>query len=201
VNETMDASPNRAEEEIVENESNSHQEPPLPPPPRRQRAVYSEPTQPFDPQHKSPRLAALLSVVPGLGQIYIGYYSRGLMLAASWLLLLMIAANAPGRMEPGPGMAVFFLWLFNVIDAGRMAALYNHALAGSASIQLPEDFKMPSMGGSVVGGTILLLFGGIALSNTLFGVSLEWIDSWWPVFPMALGASLLARGVRERAEG
>ena len=30
-----------------------------------------------DPRSKSPALAAILSMMPGLGQVYIGYYQRG----------------------------------------------------------------------------------------------------------------------------
>lgn len=169
----------------------------IPPTPGPQPRWQPEPAQPFDPRRKSPRLAAILSIVPGLGQVYVGYYTRGLVLAASWLMLLMVAANAPGRMEPAPGMAVFFLWLFNLIDAGRLAALYNHAMSGARSIELPEDFKMPAMGGSIVGGGVLAGFGALALSNTLFGFSLQWLEQWWPVLPLALGLYLVVRGVRE----
>ncbi len=154
----------------------------------------------FDPRRKSPRAAALLSIVPGLGQVYIGFYTRGFTLTAVWLMLLMVVVNAPRGLEPAPGFALFFLWLFNLIDAGRMAALYNHAAAGTAAIELPEDFKIPAMGGSIVGGALLVLFGAVALSNTLFGLSLEWVESWWPVFPLALGCYLVARGVIEHQD-
>lgn len=154
--------------------------------------------QAFDPRRKSPRLAAALSAVPGVGQVYVGYYVRGFVLASTFLFMLLFAANAPGYMDPVPGFAVFFVWLFNVIDAGRMAALYNHALAGSDQIRLPEDFEVPAVGGSIGGGALLVLFGLIALSNTLFGMSLEWLESWWPVFPLGLGLYLVARGYMDR---
>jgi hypothetical protein len=87
--------------------------------------------------------------------------------------------------------------VFNLIDAGRMAALYNHAAAGTSVFELPEDFKLPRMGGSIIGGGILLVFAAIALSNTLFGFSLDWLESWWPVFPFAIGAYLFVRGVMD----
>jgi len=168
------------------------------PPPRTRGSWSAAERQAFDPRRKSPRLAAVLSMAPGVGQVYVGYYVRGFVLAAAFLGALMIAINAPSYLEPVPGFAVFFIWLFNVIDAGRMAALYNYALAGSDRIQLPEDFQVPAMGGSIVGGVVLVLFGVIALSNTLFGMSLQWIEAWWPVFPIALGAYLLVRGVLDR---
>ncbi len=145
-------------------------------------------------------MAAILSAAPGLGQIYIGYYTRGFLMAAVFLMLLVVANNAPRGLEPIPGMATFFFWLFNVIDAGRLAALYNHAATGTEIIELPEDFQMPATGGSIVGGAMLVLFGLVALSNTLFGFSLHWIESWWPVFPLAVGAYLLVRGVQDHSK-
>ena len=145
-------------------------------------------------------MAALLSVAPGLGQIYIGYYTRGFLMGGVFLMLLTLANNAPRSVEPMPGMATFFFWLFNVIDAGRLAALYNHAAAGTERIELPEDFQMPAMGGSIIGGGILVLFGVLALSHTLFGYSLDWIESWWPVLPLTVGAYLLVKGIQDQSK-
>ncbi len=151
----------------------------------------------FDPRRKTPLLAAVLSVFPGVGQLYIGYYVRGFVIAAIFFLTIITAGSS--REPVGPVLAMFaaFLWVFNVIDAGRMAALYNHAAAGTDTVELPEDFKLPKMGGSIVGGAVLLVFGGIALSHTAFGYSLNWVEIWWPVFPFALGTYLLARGVMD----
>jgi len=154
-------------------------------------------TQKFDPRRKSPVVAAVLSVLPGVGQLYIGYYVRGFVIAIAFGLTLLIAGSMRDPIAPFFGMSAAFLWVFNIIDAGRMAALYNHAAAGAETVQLPDDFKLPKMGGSVAGGVALLLFGGIALSNTAFGYSLDWLEEWWPVFPLALGAYLFARGVMD----
>ena len=56
------------------------------------------------------------------------------------------------------------------------------------------------MGGSIVGGALLTAFGLIALSHTALGFRLDWLDLWWPVFPLALGGYLLARGVMDRMD-
>jgi hypothetical protein len=152
-------------------------------------------TQKFDPRRKSPVVAAVLSVAPGVGQLYIGYYVRGFVIAFGFLLTMLISGSMRDPLAAFFGLSAGFLWVFNIIDAGRMAALYNHAAAGAESVQLPEDFKLPKMGGSIAGGVALLLFGGIALSNTAFGYSLDWLEEWWPVFPLALGGYLFARGV------
>lgn len=172
--------------------SASHASPPYPPPGYRDRE------EAFDPRYKSPRSAVFLSVVPGLGQFYVGYYVRSFVILAT-VLLFMALASSTRTLEAVGVFGMFFTWIYNLVDAGRVAALYNHAVAGGKVIDLPEDFKMPSMGGSIVGGAILVTFGAIALSNTLFGYSLRWLDDWWPVFPLALGVYLLARGIQDHA--
>ena len=151
--------------------------------------------QAFDPRRKSPFLATVLSIIPGIGQIYIGYYMRGFLTAAVFMVVVMTSAAMARELGPPLAMTAVFIWVFNLIDAGRMAALYNHAAAGSDTIEMPSDLKLPKLGGSIMGGVILLLFGGIALSNTAFGYPLDWLERWWPVFPAALGLYLLARGV------
>lgn len=172
--------------------------PPVAPPVAPQpQAVVPERRQLFDPRRKSPFLAALLSVVPGLGNIYIGHYMRGFTIAGTMALIVLFAAESRDPIAPIFGMVAFFVWLFNIIDAGRMAALYNHAMAGREVMELPEDFKFPKMGGSIVGGALLLLVGVVAISNTMFGISLDWIETWWPALPIALGGYLFYRGIQD----
>src|SRR5207247_139430 len=91
------------------------------------RATTMAPPQPRlrDTRSKSPALAAVLSMMPGLGQVYVGYYQRGFVHAA-------------------------------------------------------------------VVATLVTLLG------TRFGVSLEWVEQWWPVAPMMFGAYLLARAIQDR---
>ena len=153
-----------------------------------------------DPRLKSPLLAMLLSCMPGLGQVYIGYYQRGfihILVTASLIAFL----SASGNMNPLIPMAAFFLaffWLYNIVDAGRRAALYNLALAGTESIAPPEDFKMPAAGGSIIGGICLIGLGAILLSNTLWGISLAWVEDWWPVALFIPGVWLIVRSIQER---
>jgi hypothetical protein len=151
--------------------------------------------QAFDPRRKSPFLATVISIIPGMGQVYIGYYLRGFLTAAVFLIVVLASAEMGRELGPPLAFTAFFIWVFNLIDAGRMAALYNHAAAGSDTIEMPRDLKLPRLGGSIMGGLLLLVFGGIALSNTAFGYPLDWLERWWPVFPAALGLYLLARGV------
>jgi hypothetical protein len=155
----------------------------------------------WDPRAKSPLLACVLSLMPGLGQIYVGYYQRGfihaLVVAGT---IAILNTRLPGPMIPLFGLFLAFFWMYNVIDAGRRASLYNQVLAGSEAIELPADFKAPSVGGSIAGGVVLLVVGFILLLHTLFDLSLAWMEDWWPVGPMLFGAWLLVKGIREKSK-
>ena len=162
---------------------------PVPPPLVRMR----------DSRSKSPAVAAMLSMMPGLGQVYVGYYQRGFVHAAVVAsLITLTSSGAADKMEPLFGLFLAFFWLYNIIDAGRRASLYNDALAGNPSIELPADFKAPGFRGSIAGGVTLMVVGFVLLLHTRFGVSLDWVEEWWPVAPMILGGYLLGRAILER---
>lgn len=155
---------------------------------------------PRDPRIKSPGLAALFSVIPGLGQVYVGYYPRGFMNAAVVAGIVSILASTHGFQPYIPLLSLFlvFFWLYNMIDAARLASLYNRALSGGAEPNLPEGFELPGMGGSILGGSILFAAGLLVLLHTRWGVKLDWVAEWWPVFPMLFGVWLVVKAVRDR---
>jgi hypothetical protein len=162
----------------------------------RPRDVTRQPAYPFDPRAKLPTLACVLSLMPGLGQIYVGYYQRGfvhILVAASVIALL--ANDALPALVPLLGLFLAFFWLYNIIDAGRRASLYNMALSGTDPMALPEDFRMPASGGSVAGGITMIAIGLILLLHTRFDMSLEWLRAWWPLAPVLFGGWLVYRGV------
>lgn len=153
----------------------------------------------FDPQRKSPILAAFLSCMPGLGQVYIGYYQRGfthMLIVAGIIFVLNL--NGTEMLQPMLGPFLAFFWLYNIIDAGRRAAFYNHATQGKGDFEMPSDFTMPGLQGSMILGVVVMVASGIFLSNTLFDVSLDWVEDWWPVAPLLFGAYLLVRGIIDR---
>jgi hypothetical protein len=136
--------------------------------------------------------------MPGLGQIYVGYYVRGfvnLLIVAGAIAL--VATGDMDELTPMFGMFIPFFWLYNIIDAGRRASLYNHALLGAESVELPEDFKLPSMGGSIFGGAMIVVISLALLSHTAMGYSLAWLEDWWPAIPLAFGVYLLGRGIAD----
>lgn len=146
-----------------------------------------------DPRRKSPILALVLSAMPGLGQVYVGYYQQGftnVLVVASVIALLNFSVLSDGA-AAFFGLFLAFYWLFNMVDAWRRAVFYNNALAGIAPGTLPSDFPAVSGRGSLAGGLALVILGVVLLSNTLFGMSLDWLEQWWPVAFIAVGVWLI----------
>jgi hypothetical protein len=167
-------------------------------PPPIQQPVPQMATAAHDSRRKSPFLACVLSAMPGLGQVYVGYYQRGFINAAVVATLITLLASDLGPLTPLAGIFLAFFWLYNVIDAGRRAALYNEVLAGRTDIELPQDLRTPGLGGSVVGGVSVALLGFVLLLYTRFDVSLDWLHEWWPVALIAFGGYLVYKAKQEK---
>ena len=150
-----------------------------------------------DPRRKSPFFAGFLSLLPGLGQIYVGYYQRGFLhvIVAGSVISLLVAGGSSGNTSFIPLGAIFlvFFEFYNVIDASRRAVMYNLSLDGIEQAVLPDELSEMTLGGSYLGGGVLLVFGLIALSNSMFGLSLDWLEQWWPLAPIGFGAYLVYR--------
>jgi len=143
---------------------------------------------------KSPVLAALLSLFPGLGQIYVGYYLMGFVhLAVVALLTALMSAGGASRPGMGPllGMFLAFFWLFNVIDAARRASHYNRHLSGDREEKPPTDSPL-------FGGIALLIIGLILTLEITLGVDLKFLDKTWPLAILAVSALLLGKYLRAR---
>jgi hypothetical protein len=174
-------------------------EAPAPQPQLQPAAWPPPPAVQSDPRRKSPALACVLSFMPGLGQVYVGYYSRGFIHAITISsIIAVLNSEAVKILEPLLATFLAFFWLYNIIDAGRRAALYNYALAGMANIELPQDFTKMGIGGSILGGAVLVLIGCVLLSKTLFGASLDWVADWWPLAPILFGIYLIGKAIVDR---
>jgi hypothetical protein len=46
---------------------------------------------------------------------------------------------------------------------------------------------------------VLVAFGLLAFSHTMFDVSLEWIEDWWPLAIIGLGGYLIYKGYKDWA--
>lgn len=154
-----------------------------------------------DARRKSPFLACVLSAMPGLGQVYVGYYQRGFIHAIIVAVAItLLSSGSLGPLIPLVAISLAFFWLYNIVDAGRRAALYNLALDGGTGMELPEDFQVAGLRGSLIGGITLVVVGLVLLANTRFGVSLDWIEYWWPVAIIAFGGYLAYKAIQDKSE-
>ncbi len=161
--------------------------------PMWQRMGYTQ----DDPRSKSPVLAAVLSLMPGLGQIYIGYYFQGFINIAVIASIITLLARGLGDLTPLAALFMAFYWLYNIVDASRRASFYNQALAGLGPLELPKDVGMPG-GGSLFGGLALIVLGALALGYTRFNLSLAWLEHWWPLALVILGVYMVVRSLATR---
>ena len=144
--------------------------------------------------YKSSALATWLSLFPGLGQAYVGYYQLGFSYAM--IMALTILTLSHNVLAPLFGPLLAFFWIFNLIDANRRANNFNRILEGLESTDTPPDFDLPSMKGNMPVGVILVIAGILILLDLNFDVSLDWIENWWPVGLIGLGGWLVFKGRR-----
>lgn len=149
--------------------------------------------------YKSPTIAGILSLLPGLGQVYLGYYKQGLMNMIVFATGITISTNLEDTgLAPLFGMFIPFWFFYTLIDAVRRASLYNLAVDGETSVKLPDDSPFPAMNGSITGGIILVVVGILLFLNTMFDVSLAWLADWWPLAIIGGGIYLIYKDVQER---
>jgi hypothetical protein len=157
------------------------------------RGYYRE-----DPRYKSPALATLLSLMPGLGQIYVGYYQLGFINILVVASLIALLNRGAGHLEPLFGLFLAFYWLYNLVDAARRATFYNQALAGLGPTEMPEGMKMPDRRGALLGGILMILVGAAAFAHIQFGMSFQWMERWWPLALVLVGAYLTYQSATAR---
>lgn len=141
---------------------------------------------------RSPALATLLSMMPGLGQIYLGYYQQGFVnIAVIAGCITALSSDRFDGLEPFIALGMAFYWLFNMIDANRRAHHFNRVAAGLGAEQLPDDFPLPKARGSKFGGVALIAVGVLFLLDLNFDIPLDWLADWWPLALVLIGARMV----------
>lgn len=151
--------------------------------------------------YKSPALAGFLSILPGLGQVYVGYYKQGFMyvLIYAFTIAVLTGSGVEGSgLEPLGAIFLAFFFFFNIIDAVRRARLFNRVVDGVAVADLPPDFELPTIRGSISTGLMLIFGGSLLFLHTMFDVSLAWLQDWWPLVLIGFGAWLVYKDVSGR---
>jgi hypothetical protein len=151
-------------------------------------------------RRKSAGLAVVLSFFPGLGQVYVGAYRRGFTYAGIFAgFVVLLSSGAARGIEPAVGVMLAFFYIYNMIDAARMANLFNDTADGATMDDLRRDFLAGVGQRGSIGGGIALLAGGVLLMlHIWFDLDLDFLEDWWPLVPIGFGAYLLWAGVRDR---
>ncbi len=152
-----------------------------------------------DPRYKSPVMATVLSLMPGLGQVFLGYTKLGFIHAGTIAVFIgLMSSGRLGMLEPVVGIFMAFFWLYNLVDAYRRALLLNEAISRLETPELPDGFGAVSFGSRLTIGIGLIFVGMLALLNLRFNISLVWLEQWWPAGLVLLGLYLVVRAVQDR---
>jgi hypothetical protein len=160
---------------------------PAAPPP----SPYAPPAPPFPAAsaplpagYKKPGLAGLLSVLPGVGHLYLGLYQRAIAFFAIWVLIIAFVDRGH---HSGPlGIFIPFWWFFVLIDAVRQAHAINATGAPEANLVTGE--KPIKVQGSLAFGIFLILFGAFFLLDRFVTIDLSFLLDWWPAGVILFGA-------------
>src|SRR5262245_41448392 len=155
--------------------------PPAPAPPVR----YVQPP-------KSPAAALLLSLFPGLGQIYNGQPAKALVFFFAQVASIYAASTIDGMPY---GFFIPFVYLYNLIDAWRSAGIINARAAGGGTPIDEDGTESPAWGGTLTGIGALLLF------NNLGWLNLAAMQRYWPVLLIIAGGALLSSSLRKKRDG
>lgn len=157
---------------------------PLPPPPPEHK--------PYG--HKSPGLAVLFSLLPGLGHIYLGLYQRGVAFFAAFLAAIWLSDHADLS-----GAIVIFAFFFTLFDAHRMATLLA---TGSLPAHPPGAPVMAAnfARGNLTLGAVLLVAGALLLYSNFYPLDLSFLADWWPLGLILFGLWLVVRDLRSKAD-
>jgi hypothetical protein len=105
------------------------------------------------PTPRSPLLAAALSLVPGLGQVYAGRLVRGAAFFASTLLLREAPFASP--------LLLAYVYALNLFDAWRVAQARTDAANGKSSTSRADDVVFLLLGIGVLALSFMQLGGFI----------------------------------------
>jgi len=140
---------------------------------------------------KSAGLALLLSLFPGIGQVYNGQPAKALVFFAGFVFSIWACAT----IHPLPfAFLIPFIYFYNLVDAYRSAALINARAAGGAP---PEEDTVESP----AWGATLIVLGVVFLLNNLGWLHLAALHRFWPLLLVVIGAVFLYGSLQKRANG
>jgi len=133
---------------------------------------------------RSPSAAVFLSLLPGLGHIYVGQVAKGFLLGLSFVLAIRLADESGGAF----GILIPFLLLYAMVDAHRAAVEVNRIVASGGTPPRGPDFGL-----SRWWGYILIGLGVLFTLENFDLIDFDWVWRLWPLGLIALGIFILKR--------
>ncbi|MEW6338560.1 MAG: LiaI-LiaF-like domain-containing protein [Acidobacteriota bacterium] len=137
-------------------------------------------------------LATWLSLVPGLGHVYLGLYQRAIVFFCAGVAAAWITDQA----DVGP-LLIFFVWPFTMIDANRQAHAINAGLVPEplTGTEYPKAKRRHTGLGF---GVFLTVLGLIMLYNQFYPIDFSFLETWWPLLLVIAGAWLMGKHFLEQ---
>jgi hypothetical protein len=148
------------------------------------------PPVPMMPYRRSPGLATVLSIIPGVGPLYLGLYER----AAAIVLVFALGVWLADATEIGP-FIVMFVWFFGLFDAYRQAQAIN---LGVEVEPLLRKRRVKPMRASLGFGVFLVIVGALILWNQFYPMDFSFLEVWWPLILVLGGVYLIGRYLLEQ---
>ncbi len=124
--------------------------------------------------------AAALGIIPGLGAVYNGDYTRAIIHIAIWAGLLAVGLTESfGDLGPVVWIAFGLFPIYTSLDSYRGAQARQLAAAGDASAATTT--RRP------VGAIVLIVLGALALLGNLGWIQGQWVTRGWPVVLIGIG--------------
>jgi hypothetical protein len=153
-----------------------------PPPP------YSSTPPPIGNTEVSPGLAFLLGFIPGVGAIYNGQYSKGLIhVVIVGMMISLMSSGSLGGLEPLMGFLIAGFWAYMCFEA------YHTARQRRAGLIVDEFSSLFPVKGSgfPVAPVVLIGLGIIFLLNNLDLLDIHRALRYWPILLIGMGAYML----------
>jgi len=155
------------------------------PPPQQPAPLPPAAPAPVIPVRRSPGLAVVLSCFPGLGHLYLGLYQRAVMVFLAFFIPIWLDHHGGDI-----GVLAAFAWFFALIDAYRQAQFLNAGLEPDGGPAAVRTRKVRH--GNLGFGIFLLLVGVFLLYNQFYPVDFSFMQDWWPLLLVLVGAYLMA---------
>ena len=138
------------------------------------------------PSRSNPGAAAAIGIIPGLGAVYNGDYTRALVLLSIWAGLLAVGlTDSFGDVSPVVWIAFGLFPIYTSLDSYRGAQARQLAAAGDGSAVAVTQRP--------VGAIVLIVLGALALLGNLGWIQGQWVTRGWPVVLIGIGIWLYVK--------